>query len=102
MFLQNIRKLLPDYMVSYPQKTILHTCHQENLISHIHNHVLPFAFKHMFICMLCVTKSAFLQIYILGVKRQRCEADQSPPSNAEVKNGGAILPLPHVPLWHSP
>jgi hypothetical protein len=31
-----------------------------------------------------------------GVKRQRREADQSPPSSAEVKNGGAIPPLPHV------
>jgi hypothetical protein len=29
------------------------------------------------------------------------EADHSPPSDAKVKNGGAIPPLPHVSLWHS-
>jgi hypothetical protein len=29
-----------------------------------------------------------------GVKRPGREADNSPPSNAEVKNGGAIPPLP--------
>jgi hypothetical protein len=28
------------------------------------------------------------------VKRSRREADNSPPSSAKVKNGGAILPLP--------
>jgi hypothetical protein len=28
------------------------------------------------------------------VKRQGCEADHSPPSSAEVKNGGAIPSLP--------
>jgi hypothetical protein len=28
--------------------------------------------------------------------RPECEAGHSPPSNAEVENGGAILPLPHV------
>jgi hypothetical protein len=31
----------------------------------------------------------------LGVKRTELEADQSPQPNAEVKNGGAIPPLPH-------
>jgi hypothetical protein len=34
-----------------------------------------------------------------GVKRQWPEADHSLPSSAEVKNGGALLPLPHS--WHS-
>jgi hypothetical protein len=34
------------------------------------------------------------------VKRPGREADQSPPSTAEVKNGGAISPLPHTPSWH--
>jgi hypothetical protein len=29
-----------------------------------------------------------------SVKRQGCEADHSPPSSAEFKNGGAILPRP--------
>jgi hypothetical protein len=28
------------------------------------------------------------------VKRQGLEADHSPPSNAEVKNGGAVPPVP--------
>jgi hypothetical protein len=35
------------------------------------------------------------------VKRQGREADHSPPSSAEVKNGGAIPPLPHMFSWHS-
>jgi hypothetical protein len=33
------------------------------------------------------------------IKRQGCEADHSPPSSAEVKNGGAIPPLPDTFLW---
>jgi hypothetical protein len=32
----------------------------------------------------------------LGVKRPVREADNSPPSAAEVKDGGAIPPLPHM------
>jgi hypothetical protein len=32
----------------------------------------------------------------LGVKWPGREADHSPPSSTEVKNGGAIPPLPHV------
>jgi hypothetical protein len=36
-----------------------------------------------------------------GVKRQGREDDHSPPSGAEVKNGGAIPPLPNMPLWHT-
>jgi hypothetical protein len=31
-----------------------------------------------------------------GVKRQGHEADHSAPSNAEVRNGGAIPSLPHT------
>jgi hypothetical protein len=31
-----------------------------------------------------------------GVKRSGSEADNSPPSSAEVKNGRAIPPLPHT------
>jgi hypothetical protein len=38
---------------------------------------------------------------ILGGKAQGREADHSPPSSAEVKNCGAIPPLPHVSSWHS-
>jgi hypothetical protein len=34
-----------------------------------------------------------------GVKRQGLEADHSPPSSAEVKNGGAIRPLLHTCPW---
>jgi hypothetical protein len=29
-----------------------------------------------------------------GIKRQVCEAEHSPPSIVDVKNGGAIPPLP--------
>jgi hypothetical protein len=36
-----------------------------------------------------------------GVKRPGREADHSPPSSAEVKNGGAIPPLPNMSSWHS-
>jgi hypothetical protein len=36
-----------------------------------------------------------------GVKWQRREADHSPPSSAEVNNGGAIPSLFHMPSWHS-
>jgi hypothetical protein len=34
-----------------------------------------------------------------GVKRPGREADHSPPSSAEVKNGTAIPPLPYTSLW---
>jgi hypothetical protein len=37
----------------------------------------------------------------LRVKRPGPGADHSPPTSAEVKNGGTI-PLPHMPSWHSP
>jgi hypothetical protein len=36
-----------------------------------------------------------------GVKRPGREADYSPPSSAEVMNGGAMPPLPHTSSWHS-
>jgi hypothetical protein len=36
-----------------------------------------------------------------GVKRQGHEADHSPPASAEVENGGAITPHPHMSSWHS-
>jgi hypothetical protein len=35
------------------------------------------------------------------VTRSGWEADHSSPSSVEVKNGGAIPPLPHMPSWHS-
>jgi hypothetical protein len=35
-----------------------------------------------------------------GTKRQGREAGHS-PSSSEVKNGGAIPPLPHMSSWHS-
>jgi hypothetical protein len=34
-----------------------------------------------------------------GVKRAGREADHSPSSMAEFKNGGAIPPLPHTSSW---
>jgi hypothetical protein len=36
----------------------------------------------------------------LGVKQQGHEADNSPPSCAKVKKGGAIPPLSHISSWH--
>jgi hypothetical protein len=35
------------------------------------------------------------------LKRTGSEADHSPPSSTEVKNGGAIPPLPHMSPWHN-
>jgi hypothetical protein len=35
------------------------------------------------------------------VKRPRLEADHLPPSNAKVKNGGAIHPLSYTFSWHT-
>jgi hypothetical protein len=35
------------------------------------------------------------------VERPEHEADHSPPSSAEVKNGRPIRPLPHISSWHS-
>jgi hypothetical protein len=37
----------------------------------------------------------------LGVNRAGRESGHSPPSNADVKNGGALPPLPHTPSWCS-
>jgi hypothetical protein len=34
-----------------------------------------------------------------GVKQQGREADHSPPSSAEVMNGGIILSLTHTSSW---
>jgi hypothetical protein len=34
-----------------------------------------------------------------GVKRQGREVDHSPPSSAEIKNDGAIPPLPSMFSW---
>jgi hypothetical protein len=34
--------------------------------------------------------------WVPGVKQQRREADCSPPSNAKIKNGGAIPQLPYT------
>jgi hypothetical protein len=38
-------------------------------------------------------------ILSLGIRQLGLEADHFPPSNAEVKNGGAIPPLHHASLW---
>jgi hypothetical protein len=37
--------------------------------------------------------NGYCRLFPRGVKRQRHEADQSPPSSAEVKKGGATQPL---------
>jgi hypothetical protein len=36
-----------------------------------------------------------------GVKQPGHEADNSSPSSAEIKNVGAIPPLPHMSSWNS-
>jgi hypothetical protein len=35
----------------------------------------------------------------LGIKRQKRKADHSPPFSVEVKNGGALHPLPYTSSW---
>jgi hypothetical protein len=40
-------------------------------------------------------------LFFSGVKGPVCEADHSPPSSAEVKNGEAIPPHPPMSSWHS-
>jgi hypothetical protein len=35
-------------------------------------------------------------------KRSGREAAQLPPTSIEVKNGGAVLPLPHMSSWYKP
>jgi hypothetical protein len=37
--------------------------------------------------------------WISGAKRSWREADRSPPSSVEVKNGEAVPPLPNMPSW---
>jgi hypothetical protein len=34
-----------------------------------------------------------------GVKKLVLESDHSPPLSAQVENGGAIPPLPHISSW---
>jgi hypothetical protein len=36
-----------------------------------------------------------------GLNLQRLEADHSPPSASEIKNGGAVPPLLHMSSCHS-
>jgi hypothetical protein len=36
-----------------------------------------------------------------GVKRLGREADHSPPSQVEVENDGAVLPLLYTSSWHT-
>jgi hypothetical protein len=36
-----------------------------------------------------------------GGGRQGRETDDSSPSSSDVRNGGAIPPLPHMSSWHS-
>jgi hypothetical protein len=43
--------------------------------------------------------SGYRGLYLWRLKRQWRETDQLPPSSAEVKNGGAIPPLTHMPSW---
>jgi hypothetical protein len=39
--------------------------------------------------------------WVPGVKRPGREADHSPPSSTQIKNGKAIPPLPYMSSWHS-
>jgi hypothetical protein len=70
MFLRKISKYLPYYTASQPIRPALRP-------------TLP----HV---------QWVLEAISPGLKRPGREADHSPPSSAEVKNGGVILPLPHT------
>jgi hypothetical protein len=37
--------------------------------------------------------------WVPGIRWPRGEADHSPTSSAEIKNGGVIHPLRHTPSW---
>jgi hypothetical protein len=55
-------------------------------------------------CSVQIGSGAHLTSRVPGVlspelKRPGYEAGHSPPSSAEDRNGGAILPLPHTSLW---
>jgi hypothetical protein len=45
--------------------------------------------------------NGYREIFPRGVKRQERETDHSLPSCAEVKNGGAVSPLPHMSSLYS-
>jgi hypothetical protein len=45
--------------------------------------------------------NGYRRLFPRGINRPGREADHLPPSCAEVKNGGAIPPLPHISSWHS-
>jgi hypothetical protein len=47
-----------------------------------------------------IGSGAHAAYYPLGVKWLGHEADHSPLSSAEVKNGGTVLPLPITSSWH--
>jgi hypothetical protein len=40
------------------------------------------------------------EVFSFELNRPGSEDDQSPPSSAEFKNGGAMLSLPHKSLWN--
>jgi hypothetical protein len=48
-----------------------------------------------------VSRLLSIEIVIVAKNSFSCEADHSPKSSAEVKNGRAIPPLPHMSSWHS-
>jgi hypothetical protein len=63
---------------------------------------------HVYICsrfentLICHTQIIYNRpVDYLGVKRSEREARHSPPSSAEIKNSGAIPPLPHMSAWYS-
>jgi hypothetical protein len=39
--------------------------------------------------------------YPKGIQQPGHEADNSPPTSAKIKNGGAISPFSHMSSWHS-
>jgi hypothetical protein len=48
-----------------------------------------------------IGSEAHTEVISPGLERLGRESDDSPPSNTEVKNSGAIPPLLHKSSWHS-
>jgi hypothetical protein len=51
--------------------------------------------------MAILTSSQICDGFSEWVKQLEFEADHSSISNVVAKNDEAILPLPHIPSWHS-
>jgi hypothetical protein len=95
---------------SDPCQPIQSACHWQRSSSHVYHYEHSDQKGQDFFLFPTVTRPALVPTQPTiqwvpgalspGVKQQGHEADHSPPSSAEVKNGGAIPSLPHASSWH--